>query len=438
MAVLCEGGAAPPDAGHSVRAHATLGASGAYRWMACPGSVALSHGIPNTSSQYAAEGTAAHEALELCLSGGHDAIEMTGRHFGKCTEFPEGFEVDEEMAEAVQTAIDWVRGNMEPGDVLYLERRFDLTPLAHARPALAAADVAMFGTCDILIWKPELKWLYVADYKHGKGVPVEVRGNTQLRYYALGALETLAGEGVQPEYVHLYVVQPRAFHKDGKIRRERVDVLDLVEWSSDLLDAAEATTIQTPKLAAGGHCGFCPAAHLCPELEHQSKALAVDEFEELSVDAEPTVPDPSALSPERLAFVLDRADILETWLKAVRAHAFGLLNSGGAVPGYKLVQGLGRRKWADEVEAAIVLDELGLADDEYAPRKVISPAEAEKAVGAKLKAQGIKGFAKEAKSKLAGLTITPRAAPTLARDEDPRQAIAGAGTAASEFDAITD
>lgn len=424
---------------HAERAHASLGASGAYRWMACPGSVALTANLPNPTSQYAAEGTAAHEALELCLSGKHDAVEMIGRRFGKCEAFPDGFEVDEEMAEAVQVAIDWVRQVFEPGDVLFLERKFDLTPLAHTRPALAEAGVAMFGTCDILIWKPALGWLYVADYKHGKGVPVDVVGNPQLRYYALGALEALAAEGAYPSRAVLYVIQPRAFHRSGPVRSDDIDVLDLVDWSDSLMSAAIETTVEPPRLAAGDHCKFCTGAHLCPELDRHSRALAVAEFDPVpGPDEVFTPPDPSTLTSERLALVLDRAEIVETWIKAVRAHAFRLLDSGEAVPGYKLVQGTGRRKWADDIEAAIVLSELGVADDDYAPRKIVTPAQAERVLGAVLKEQGVKGFAKEAKAKLWGLTVTPPAGATLARDEDPRPVLAGATGAAAEFDAIPD
>ena len=38
--------------------HAILGASSSHRWLACPGSIRLSAGMPGTSSVYADEGTA--------------------------------------------------------------------------------------------------------------------------------------------------------------------------------------------------------------------------------------------------------------------------------------------------------------------------------------------------------------------------------------------
>ena len=49
-------------------AHSRLGASKAARWMACPGSVAACEGLPDSSSAYADEGTAAHQHVEDALA----------------------------------------------------------------------------------------------------------------------------------------------------------------------------------------------------------------------------------------------------------------------------------------------------------------------------------------------------------------------------------
>lgn len=48
------------------KAHAVLSASGAHRWLACPPSARLEADLPSISSEYAEEGTAAHELAELC------------------------------------------------------------------------------------------------------------------------------------------------------------------------------------------------------------------------------------------------------------------------------------------------------------------------------------------------------------------------------------
>ena len=48
-------------------AHALLGPSSAARWMACPPSVNLTKDMPDTTSEYATEGSLAHEIAELKL-----------------------------------------------------------------------------------------------------------------------------------------------------------------------------------------------------------------------------------------------------------------------------------------------------------------------------------------------------------------------------------
>jgi len=50
---------------HSSRDHALLSASGAHRWLKCPGSARLEDKFEDTASEFAAEGTLAHEIAEL-------------------------------------------------------------------------------------------------------------------------------------------------------------------------------------------------------------------------------------------------------------------------------------------------------------------------------------------------------------------------------------
>ena len=54
---------------HKDRAHALLSASSAHRWLACPPSAVAAAAYENTSSEYAAEGTMAHEVAEIVVSG---------------------------------------------------------------------------------------------------------------------------------------------------------------------------------------------------------------------------------------------------------------------------------------------------------------------------------------------------------------------------------
>ncbi|MBF0339867.1 MAG: DUF2800 domain-containing protein, partial [Magnetococcales bacterium] len=140
--------------------HSHVGASSAYRWMVCSGSVRLCKNQPKTSSRYAFEGVAAHQLAELCLRRGDDASAFLGKSM---TIEGHEFDVGEEMAEGVQVYLDVVRADLQPGDVMAIEERFDLN---HFYPG-------MFGTNDCSIYRPSSGLLIVYDLKYGAGVAVQ-------------------------------------------------------------------------------------------------------------------------------------------------------------------------------------------------------------------------------------------------------------------------
>lgn len=390
---------------HGDRAHAQLGASGAYRWMACPGSVRLSAGLESTSSSYAEEGTAAHELAEVCLNNGQDAIEWVDRRLPAKYGL---FYVTGEMAEAVQVYIDYVRPFILADDQVQIEHRFDLAALG--------VDVPMFGTADCVIYQPAKRKLIVVDYKHGAGIAVEAEGSPQLRYYALGAMLTMPATAI--DSIEVVVVQPRAFHPAGPIRSETLDPFDIDMFRAELTEAAKRTLELDAPLSAGDHCRWCPAHPVCPA--QQSKALAVleSDFDTITVP-----PAPETLSTERISQILQAADGVENWLKAVRAHAYRIASEGGTVPGFKLVQGReGNRAWADEDDALLALALAGVPTEDLYTYKVITPAAAAKLVG------------KQAAKDLEAYVARKPGVPTLVPESDKRPAIEGG--AAADFVAL--
>jgi hypothetical protein len=327
----------------------------------------MSAGIPNRSSRYADEGTAAHQLAERCLQLGISTGLGAAADFVGTYETVRGVEWDvtEEMAEAVQVFLDAVRGAMAEGDTLLVEQRFNLS----------AIHPGMFGTNDACVLSPSRKTLFVFDYKHGKGHAVEAEGNPQLRYYGLGALLNTAKAGTVERLV-LTIVQPRAQHRLGPIRSETIGMFDLMEWTAELKKAAVATEDPAAPLAAGSHCGFCPAAGACPKLRDRAMDAAMAEFAGASI----TVPaDPGVLSVEQIARLLTHADLIDDWLAAVRGHALHLAESGTVVPGFKLVPKRATRKWRDDVGGGDLLAILGVEPkDAFAEPKMKSPAQIEK------------------------------------------------------------
>jgi hypothetical protein len=148
--------------------------------MVCPGSVGMAKQVPKPeSSEYAIEGTCAHEVAARCLTTGEEPWTLLSWLEPKTK-----LTVDVEMAIAVSQFVFAIRKTheqIEPGNV---EHSFHC-PEAHPD---------FFGTADF--WAVEGRTLHVWDYKHGAGIAVDVVANPQTMYYACGVLHSrgLLGE----------------------------------------------------------------------------------------------------------------------------------------------------------------------------------------------------------------------------------------------------
>jgi len=350
--------------------HSKIGASSYSRWGACPGSVKLSENMPNTSSSFALEGTKAHDLAEKILTN-QDVSDI---------------DYDEEMADAVQVYVSYIQNLAIDAEYLGVEERF----------ALRSLHPDLFGTSDATVYKDKI--LYVVDYKHGAGLAVEIENNKQLQFYALGALMKL---GVPCSHVEMVIVQPRAFHADGPIRKWRIPVIDLIEFGADLKDDAYKTEDPNAIIVSGDHCRFCPAAPICPELHSTALETAKIEFA-------PTL----SYDPEQLADVLTKLPAIKAWTKAVEDFAFREAEAGRIPPGQKLVPKRAMRKWADEAEAQSYLlnGDFDLAPTDIVTEKIKSPAQVEKLL------------AKDKKAKLNEIVIKQSSGNKLVPVADKRKA----------------
>ncbi len=287
-----------------------------------------------------------------------------------------------------------------------VERKFSLDNL---KPPFDAG-----GTCDFISIGADL--IEVVDLKNGMGV-VDVNENKQLRTYALLAMLNVP-EAAGVEKVKVTIVQPRAPHKDGRIRSETFHVADLVMWTSELMAAMRRSKqaldgFQTisgdrakfdawaDKWLTPGACKFCRAESICPALRKKALAVigekAVAWFED--PNAVVVVPSPAEMTPEQIGHVLDGLDMLEDWIKSLRGHAHAQAERGVTIPGYQLVDKIGNRVFGfttkiedvvtvtpmTELQIAASLKLIGLTDEQLWTKKLVSPAQAEKIVGAKRK-----------------------------------------------------
>lgn len=323
--------------------------------MACPGSVKLSRGIPDQTSEYAAEGTRAHELAELFL---------TPAKWGQIPKvLPDG------MEDALRVYTNYCRPLMDGASHVWIERRVSLEAFG--------PPTRMDGTADFVAIKDRA--LHVVDLKYGQGVAVEAKGNAQLKYYAAAALGEVGMEGLGSEIDNVVctIIQPRAPHSDGPIRSVEMAPAELIDFALDLIDAAKVALKEDAPLAAGKHCRWCKALPRCPEARSTNMEVAKAEFAAFERDGL----DPRLMTSAQIGALIYQFEAAETWMNAVRAHAYGELEAGRSIPGFKLVAKRASRKYTDEKAVEAWGKKRRLKKNELYDIELKSPAQLEKVVG---------------------------------------------------------
>ena len=380
-------------------AHSKYSASGFEATMLCPGKTSMERGLPDTSSKYADEGTAAHTVLSWGIEAAEPPRNFTGARIavGLST-----WEVTTEMASAVQTALDNI-ASITAGGVVLSEQRVNYSV------DLGVPEDEGWGTSDVIAVLEDKAELQVHDYKHGMGVQVSAgydeprpegepsasycNPNPQMALYALGALNAVSDLFGPFETVRLVIHQPRI---TGVADEYVITVADLRAWALDIArpavvdrQIAEANFLShvanwsavylRPSIKA---CKFCKAKATCPALRSEVETT-VGASESASPDEFLSDIQPSGTGPWEdkrwLAACLNKADLIEDWLKAVRAEVERRLLASKDVPGYKLVRGKqGNRAWADAAAAEAALKAMRLKVEQMYNLSLISPTSAEK------------------------------------------------------------
>jgi len=347
----------------------------------------MEQGMPEQSSVFAAEGSAAHELCAHCLKLDKDAsaflgvvidIEepLPGGMFGNTGEGNGStrFRVTEEMVDAVQVYLDVVRSlfGKAKNVAVDVEQRLDMT---HLHPEI-------FGTGDAVVYQHNTGHLHVVDFKYGKGVVVSPIENPQLMLYGAGAARK---HGRLPiNGITLHIVQPRA--AGSPVRSWETDALTLLEFEDEIRRKAARVdeVLALPEgsdlseyLSADDHCRFCKAAGICPALRQTSLTSALAEF----ADDVIVLPEPTSLSSDQLAHILLDAEMIGNWVKAVQAYAHAEAIAGRVPEGFKLVPKRSTRKWGDEAEACDLLQLFDVSP--FAEPELKSPAQVEAAIGKK-------------------------------------------------------
>ena len=366
-------------------AHAKLSASGAHRWLACPGSVQLEQHFEDTTSAYAEEGTLAHAVAELKLTK-----YFKGMGPKKFSNVMAEFEKSPHWSREIDTMTD-----VYVDEIKRLALVYPSEPFINIEERLDFSEWAPegFGTADyLMIYGDQLT---VCDLKYGKGVPVEATENPQGLLYMLGAYAA---------YRFIYdikrarfgIIQPRL----DAVKYWEISVDDLLAFGEKVKPIARQAFDGCDEFHAGEHCRFCKAKAKCGE-RGQQMFKVVETINHT---------DKSLLSHAEIGAMLGKCKGVADWISDLEDMALAELLKGEKIDGYKVVEGRSNRKITDEPRLASALEGAGFDEAViYKPRALETITNLEKIVG---KAD----FAKLAK----GCIEKPQGKPTLVPESDKR------------------
>jgi hypothetical protein len=311
--------------------------SASARWIACPASVRLSEGIPDSPSGEAAQkGTAIHSLAEICWLSGDVPV----NHVGSIVE---GITITQENADFAQLHLDTIKE---------LEANYDNVIVEENLSILDTMKANCRGTADVVAWDNEGNCLEIADLKTGRGY-VDA-DSSQMKLYALGAIK-LMGDF---QRIKLTIVQPQT----GANRTHEMLLADLLAWESDVVmpaieKAFNPDSYPTPSNTA---CKYCPAKLVCPALREKAYELPLAPTKELS--------------ESEIATWLEQGELVEAFYEELKKVATKRLENGAAVPGWNLVPKRAIRKWKADID----ISDLPIETAKLYKSEPITPAQAEK------------------------------------------------------------
>ena len=366
--------------------HALLSASSSKQWLHCPPSVRLQENFPNESSVYAEEGTFAHEVCEYKVR----------KYLKERVKRPQSEEYDTEeieqitdvYAEFVISIIEQMKENgCEP--LAFVEERVDYSHIAPSG----------FGTADMLIIGKDEQGrgiLHVCDFKTGAGVFVDADHNSQMMFYAIGALAAY-GFLYDIEIVRMSIIQPRL----DNISTFECSRQELEDWGESIKPIAKLAYEGKGEQHPGDWCRFCRAKPVCKACADEALALCREDFLDLDAGAfddtaeesDMTAPyeadtqtavfkQPGLIPISELAEILPTLNRISSWIEAVFAFVSSeAINHGVPIPGYKVVEGRSKRIFTDTKAVVDTAVQNGYTD--LYKQTLITLTEFEKMMGKK-------------------------------------------------------
>lgn len=413
----------PSDDNHP---HYAWGPSGAKTWIGCPGSInkALAEkaagNIPErTETEYSREGTRAHDYAEKFLTGQIKENDIPAEFW----EHLQGYCLfAQDLAETIGR-----------GECVVMNEQ--AVPLFYNPGAV--------GTLDYAVVAEDGSEVAILDLKYGAGVYVSADENPQLAIYALSFMAQLEAQGyvfTDETEVSMYIYQPRHYEFTGDPEKWTTTYRDLKDMGIDIQEAYERSKAADPAedlRPSEDACQFCDAKVVCTKRITDMFDVELPEQVNPLVPAnqdEPQLPLVNSLTDEARVAILKHHRKIIKWMADVMDDSLALLEQGGTIEGLKVVAGKqGNRTWGDNEEEVAKLLRKIPAKLRYKPRRVLSPAQAEKVLKAEDKP--LKDQSTKFRNRWEELIVQRPGRPTLALAEDERPALI---TGPDVFDSVVD
>ena len=363
----------------SDKKHAILSASSSHRWLHCPPSARLQLQYPDTTSEAAEEGTAAHALAE------HKLRRMLKLRSSKPVSQYDSDDMDlhtDGYVAFVNEAIENAKAHCSD-TIVMIEQKLDFSKYVPEG----------FGIGDCVIVADDN--LHIIDLKYGQGVLVEAENNSQMMLYALGALQ-LFDSLYDIKTVSMTIYQPRR----DNVSTWTISVDELMDWAENTLKpTAELAFAGEGEFCCGEWCRFCAARTIC-------RARAMEQMKTAKHDFAL----PPTLSDDEINTLLPGLDDIISWANDLKEYALKSALAGKKWQGYKLVAGRSARHFTDEDAVAEAARKAGYTD--IYKTSLIGVTEMEKLMGKR-------DFAEI----LGQLVDKPHGKPTLVPETDKRPEI---------------
>jgi hypothetical protein len=368
-------------------------------------------GQPEGDTGAADLGTDKHELMALCLEFDKNAMVYVGHILKK------GHEVNKELAQDVQTVLDSVRERISAyqlrgGSVaIDIEQDVAIGHITGEDNATGRVDIVLRvswsdGSCDA----------DVIDAKFGYQ-EVLAENNTQGLMYMSGVIEKYA---LVEEFRNISFVIEQPLRGNSEWQVTPAIVNEWVEWASPRAAkaimihkvAAERALKEEDFAPSEKTCQWCKAKAQCPALAKLVEESVGADFETLN--EEDVQISAKVIPVEELHRYFANLELIEDWIKAVRARIEHEVFAGNKVPGVKVVAGKrGNRAWSSDEEAEAMMKKFKLKQEQMYSFKLLGP---------KPILESLKDQPRRLKQ-IEALVVQPAGKPHVVLDTDPRPAI---------------